>query len=73
MKLYKKRIAKILFSRLKTKGFDHDLELILLIKKRNFLISELPVKWKHIDNSRLNIFWDPIKMLIGILFMRFRF
>ena len=72
-KLYNKKIAKFLFSHLKSNGFDHDLELILLLKKRKFLIRELPIKWKHIDNSRLNIFWDPIKMLFGILFMKFRF
>tara|TARA_Y100001970_G_C14055590_1_gene761372 strand:+ start:67 stop:801 length:735 start_codon:yes stop_codon:yes gene_type:complete len=71
-KLYNKKIAKFLFSNLKSNGFDHDLELILLLKKKNFLVKELPVKWKHVDNSRLNIFWDPIKMFFGILFMKLR-
>ena len=71
-KLYKKSIAKPIFFKMKNCGFNHDLEIILLLKTKNIKIRELPVKWKHKDNSRLNIFWDPIKMLIGILLMRFR-
>ena len=71
-KLYKKRIGKLIFSKLKTFDFNHDLEIILLLKNENIKIRELPVKWKHKDNSRINIFWDPVKMLIEILLMRFR-
>ena len=71
-KLYKKSIAKPIFFKIKDCGFNHDLEIILLLKTKNIEIKKLPVKWKHKDNSRLNIFWDPIKMLIGILLMRFR-
>ena len=71
-KLYKKSIAKPIFFKIKDYGFNHDLEIILLLKNKNIEIKKLPVKWEHKDNSRLNIFWDPIKMLIGIFLMRFR-
>jgi len=72
-KLYKKNVAKIIFSRLRNYGFDHDLELVLLLKSKRIKIIELPVKWKHKHNSRLNIFWDPIQMFIGILVIRFQY
>ncbi len=71
-KLYKKNIAKLLFSKLKTFGFDHDLEIVLFLKSRNIKIKELPVKWTHKNNSSLNIFLDPIKMLLGIFILKFR-
>jgi len=71
-KLYKKNYAKYIFSKLKSLDFNHDLELILLLKKKKIKIKELPVKWIHKNNSRLNIFWDPIKMFIGIFFLKFR-
>ena len=71
-KLYKKSFAKPLFFKMKNYGFNHDLEIILLLKTKNIEIKKLPVKWKHKDNSRLNIFWDSVKMLIGIFLMRFR-
>jgi len=72
-KLYKKTLARPIFFKMKDCGFNHDLEIILLLKTKNIKIKELPVKWIHKDNSRLNIFWDPIKMFVGILFMKFRY
>jgi len=71
-KLYKKRIGKSIFSKLKTFGFNHDLEIVLLLKSRNIKIKELPVKWIHKNNSSLNIFWDPIKMFFGIFLLKLR-
>ena len=71
-KLYKKRIGKLIFSKLKTLDFNHDLEIILLLKAKNIKIKELPVKWIHKNNSSLNIFWDPIKMFLGIFLLKFR-
>ena len=72
-KLYKKSVGKFLFSRLKNYGFAHDVELVLMLKSKKIKIMELPVKWEHKDNSSVNIFWDPIKMLLGVLLMRFRY
>ena len=72
-KLYKKTHAKFAFSKLKNCGWDHDIEIILLLKLKNIKIKELPVKWTHKDNSKVNVFLDPIKMLIGILIIKFRY
>jgi len=54
-------------------GFDHDIEIVLILKSKNIEIKELPVKWQHKNNSKVNIFLDPIKMFIGIFVMRFRY
>jgi len=70
-KLYKKPIAKLIFSQLKNYGFDHDLEIVLFLKSKKIKIMELPVNWIHKNNSRLNIFLDPIKMFFGILLIRY--
>ena len=72
-KLYKKNCAKFAFSKLINCGFDHDLELIMLLRSKNIKIVELPVKWKHKSNSKVNVLWDPIKVFIGILKIRFRY
>ena len=71
-KLYRKTYAKFAFSKLKNYGWDHDIELIMHLKSKNILIKELPVTWVHKDNSKVNVFLDPIKMFIGILVIRFR-
>lgn len=70
-KLYKKKFAKYSFGKLKSYGFSHDLELIALLKNKNIEIKELPVKWTHKKNSKLNVFWDPIKMLFEIFIIKF--
>ena len=72
-KLYEKKIGKLIFSKLKTFDFNHDLEIILLLKSKNIKIKELPVKWTHMNNSSLNIFLDPIKMFFGIFKIRLRY
>ena len=36
-------------------------------------IEELPVKWEHKNNSKVNVFLDPIRMFLGIVLMRLRF
>ena len=72
-KLYKKSLAKRIFCKLKDYGFNHDLEIILLLKTKHSEIRELPVKWTHKNNSSLNILLDPIKMFIGIFKIRIRY
>jgi dolichyl-phosphate beta-glucosyltransferase len=69
-KLYPKKIAKIIFSNLREKGFVHDVEIILISNKKKIAIKELPVKWSHVDNSKLNLVKDSLKMFFGILRLR---
>ena len=63
----------MIISKMKNYGFDHDLELVLILKSKNLKIKELPVKWVHKDNSQLNIFLDPVKMLLGIFTIKIRY
>jgi dolichyl-phosphate beta-glucosyltransferase len=69
-KLYQKKIAKKIFKEITMFGFEHDLEIVLNAEKLNHSITELPVKWIHKSNSKLNIFIDPIRMFCGILSLK---
>lgn len=71
-KLYQKKIAKKIFKKIKMSRFEHDLEIVLNAKKLNHPIIELPVKWIHKSNSKLNIIIDPIRMFLGILFLKYK-
>ena len=68
-KLYKSKLAKILFKDMDVVGFEHDLAIVFILKKNKFQIQELPVTWVHKDYSKLNILIDPIKMFFGILIL----
>ena len=70
-KLYEKKIAKILFKELKDYSFTHDLEIVILAKKKGINIHEFPVTWNHKKGSKLNIFLDPFRMFFKILLLRY--
>ena len=72
-KLYKKSPAKKIFSNLSINGFTHDLELVILAKKSKINIIELPVTWTHKNGSKLNIFYDPLKMFLNIILLKVKF
>ena len=71
-KLYNKKYIKNIFKNLKTVGYAHDLEIIKLLKLKNIKITELPINWVHKDKGQLNIFIEPMKMLIDIFLIKFR-
>ncbi len=70
-KLYRKDIARKLFSNLKMLDFTHDIEIVLISKKKGYRIKELPVNWIHKKGSKISVFKDSLKMLISLLKMKF--
>ena len=72
-KLYKKNIAKKLFTNLKILDFTHDIEIVLSSKKKGYKIIELPVNWIHKKGSKISIFRDSLKMFISLLKIKFIF
>ena len=72
-KLYKKKIAKKLFSLIISKGFEHDIELTLILKKNNIKIIELPITWTHKEFSKVDILLDSIKILKSIYLFKNKF
>ena len=72
-KLYKKKIAKRLFNILKTLDFTHDIEIVLISKKLNYKITELPVNWTHKKGSKVSVIKDSFKMLTSLLKIKLKF
>lgn len=72
-KLYKKEVAKKIFPKIKFCGYEHDLELVLLLKKQKIKIIELPVKWNHVDLSKVNIIYDSIKIFAKIFLIKLKY
>jgi len=72
-KLYKNLVAKKIFSKLKDYRYAHDIEIVLIANLMKIVIKELPVKWIHRSNSKLNIFIDPLIMFWHLLLIKKRF
>ena len=66
-KLYKNKIAKLLFKKVRDKGYVHDVEVVLLSKKYNYSLKELPVVWTHRNDSKLNLLTDTFKMFYNLI------
>ena len=63
----------LLFKKVKDNGYVHDVEVVLLSKKYNFPIKELPVAWTHRDDSKLNLLTDTFKMFYNLIKIRKNF
>lgn len=69
---FRKNIAKKLFSDLKDKRWIFDVELFYKAKKKGYSVCFLPIKWKHVGNSRVNIIKDPILWFLRLIILRFQ-
>ncbi len=66
-KLYPAKVARQLFSVLKTYGWAHDVELLYHAHLLKMQIKEMPVLWTAIDDSKVKVFRDGLKMLVEVL------
>lgn len=66
-KLYPMAIAKPLFENLQTTGWAHDVELLVKAKRMGCPIMEMPITWKAIPGSKINIWKDSIIMFFEVL------
>jgi len=69
-KFYEKSVAKKVFLRMKSLKYEHDIEIILILKKMRLNIIELPVVWTHVPYSKVNIFSDSLKVLMSIFLLK---
>jgi len=59
-KLFKNRVAKEIFSRLKIKRFGFDVEVLVIAKLHNCKIAVQPVKWNHDERSTVREFSNTL-------------
>ena len=72
-KLYNASYVKGIFTKLKTFGFAHDVEIIHLLQNENIKILELPIIWIHKSGSKINIMLHSFTMFFEIIKIKFRF
>ena len=45
----------------------HDIEICLIARKYNYKITDLPVTWTHISDSKINFFSDFFKIFSSLI------
>ena len=72
-KLYNKNYVKEVFSKITEDGFVHDIEISILLYKKNINIKEMPVKWIFGETTKVNLVKDSIVMFFKIFILKFKY
>lgn len=72
-KLLKQTAAREIFSRLQTSGFAFDVEVLLLARKLDYKVAQVPVIWINSPDSRVHLFRTSLQMFAELLKIKKRF
>ncbi len=62
-KLIKRECAQSIFEPLHSNGFGFHVEALYRARRMNYSLQEIPVRWKDISGSKINLVRDPVIML----------
>jgi len=71
-KLFRGDLARRVFAELKTDGFAYDVEVLWRARKAGSRVAEVPVVWRHMEDSRVSPFRHSFQILRDVVTMRFR-
>lgn len=69
-KMFRAEAARQIFSRLRTKRFAMDVEVLSLARELRLKVAETPVNWHEIAGSKLRLFRDSLAMFRGVAQIR---
>lgn len=64
-KVFKREVVDRVLPKLKSTGFEFDVELLWRIKNEGFSIKEVPITWQHTDESSFSLKYAP-QMFINL-------
>jgi dolichyl-phosphate beta-glucosyltransferase len=71
LKVFTREAALRLFERLSVTGFAFDVEVLLLAERFGLRVAEVPVEWRHVEESRVRPVRDGLHMLRDAIRIRF--
>lgn len=71
-KLLRGEIARELAASLRIEGFAYDVELLYLASMAGYQVSEIPVRWRNSDITRVSALRDSSRMFRDVMTLRFR-
>ena len=71
-KLFTAEAATVCFEPLRTFGFGFDAEVLLRARRHGWMVAEVPVRWSHREDSRVNALRDSMVVLVDLLRLRIR-
>lgn len=71
-KLFRGDLAREVFARLHTDGFAYDVEVLWRARQAGCKVVEVPVVWRHMEDSRVAPFRHSFQILRDVVAMRLR-
>lgn len=57
---------------IETADFAFDVDLLVALARRGFTITEIPIRWRHVAGSKVDLIRGAAKMLVAVLRLRLR-
>jgi len=69
-KAFRRSAAQTVFPLQQIDGFGFDPEILFIAQKQGWRLLETPVRWNHVEGSKVNPFASPIKVLLEVATIR---
>ena len=69
-KAFSRAAADSVFALQQIEGFGFDPEVLFIAKKLGFRLHETPVRWNHVEGSKVHVIGTPLKVLMEISTIR---
>ncbi|MBK9144308.1 MAG: glycosyltransferase family 2 protein [Candidatus Melainabacteria bacterium] len=66
-KMFKREVARDIFSVATMDGFAFDVEILYIARLRKYAIDEVPINWANVEGSKVNVFTDSPRMFLQVL------
>jgi dolichyl-phosphate beta-glucosyltransferase len=71
-KVFTGEAAVACFTLLHTPRFGFDAEVLLRARRNGWTVTEVPVRWSHMEDSRVSALRDSVVVLLDLIRLRFR-
>ena len=69
-KLFRGDAAHEIFRRQRAEGFGFDAEILFIARHLGYRILEIPVRWNHVEGTKMRLFSDTLRMVLDLVTIR---
>jgi dolichyl-phosphate beta-glucosyltransferase len=69
-KLFRGDAAREIFRRQRAEGFGFDAEMLFIGRYLGYRILEIPVRWNHVEGTKMRLFSDTLRMVLDLVAIR---
>jgi dolichyl-phosphate beta-glucosyltransferase len=69
-KLFSRASLPYIIPYMHSEGWIFDIEMLMLTESAKIPMAEVPIGWKEVKGSKLNVVWDSLGMAWGLAILR---